>query len=126
MAKDPRMYLHDAAMALAAISRYLTGKSLDDYQRDDLLQAAVERRFEIAAEALNQLSKTHPSIASRIPDLAVVVGFRNVQAHDYAAVNNRIVWDLAQTRAPALLGEIENLLRELSSTADPGKCGGKS
>jgi uncharacterized protein with HEPN domain len=45
---------------------------------------------------LNQLSKTHPSIASRIPDLAIVVGFRNVLAHDYAAVNNRIVWDLAQ------------------------------
>ena len=54
MAKEPRMYPHDAAMALAAISRCLAGKTLDDYQRDDLLQAAVERRFEIAAEALNQ------------------------------------------------------------------------
>jgi uncharacterized protein with HEPN domain len=121
MAKEPRMYLHDAAMALAAISRYLTGKSFDDYQRDDLLQAAVERRFEIAAEALNQLSKIPPSITSRIPDLAVVVGFRNVLARDYAAVNNRIVWDLVQTRAPALLEEIEKLLKELSSTTDPGK-----
>jgi uncharacterized protein with HEPN domain/predicted nucleotidyltransferase len=126
IAKEPRMYLHDAATALAAISRYLTGKSLDDYQRDDLLQAAVERRFEIAAEALNQVSKTPPSITSRIPDLAVVVGFRNVLARDYAAVNNRIVWDLVQTRAPALLGEIEKLLRELSLTADPEKSGGES
>ncbi len=126
MAKEPRMYLHDAATALAAISRYLTGKSLDDYQRDDLLQAAVERRFEIAAEALNQLSKTHPSITSRIPDLAAVVGFRNVLAHDYAAVSNRIVWDLAQNRAPALLGEIERLLGELSLTANAEKSGAKS
>jgi len=126
MAKEPRMYLHDAATALAAISRYLTGKSLDDYQRDDLLQAAVERRLEIAAEALNQLSKTHPSITSRIPDLAAVVGVRNVLAHDCAAVSNRIVWDLAQTRAPALPGEIERLLGELSSTADAKKSGGKS
>ncbi len=82
--------------------------------------------FEISAESLNQLSKTHPSIASRIPDLAVVIGFRNAPAHDYAAVNNRIVWDLAQNQASALLGEIENLLKELSSTIGPEKSGGKS
>jgi uncharacterized protein with HEPN domain/predicted nucleotidyltransferase len=113
MAKEPRMYLHDAATALAAISRYLDGKSLDDYQREDLLQAAVERRFEIAAEALNQLSKTHPSIASRISDLSAIVGFRNVLAHQYATVSNRVVWDLAHNRAPALLSEIEKLLREI-------------
>ena len=124
MAKEPRMDLYDAATALAAVSRYLSGKSLDDCQRDDLLQAAVERRFEIAAEALNQLSKTHPSITSRIPDLATVVSFRNVLAHDYAGVSNRIVWDLAQNRAPALLGEIEKVLEELSSTTDPEKSGG--
>ena len=113
MAKEPRMYLHDAATALAAISRYLDGKSLDDYQREDLLQAAVERRFEIAAEALNQLSKTHPSIASRFSDLSAIVGFRNVLAHEYATVSNRIVWDLSHNRAPALLSEIEKLLREI-------------
>jgi uncharacterized protein with HEPN domain/predicted nucleotidyltransferase len=113
MVKEPRMYLHDAATALAAISRYLKGKSLDEYERDDLLQAAVERRFEIAAEALNQLSKTHPSIASKISDLSAIVGFRNILAHEYATVSNRIVWDLAHERAPALLSEIENLLREL-------------
>jgi uncharacterized protein len=114
MAKEPRGYLHDAATALGAIARYLRGKSFEGYQRDDMLQAAVERRFEVAAEALNQLSKTHPTIASRIPNLPAIVGFRNLLAHEYAAVTNRIVWDLAQTQAPVLLREIERLLRELS------------
>ena len=114
MAKEPRMYLHDAAMALGAVSRYLDGKTRDDYQRDDLLQAAVERRFEIAAEALNQLSKTHPSIAARISDLSAIISFRNILVHEYAGVSNRIVWDLAHQRAPALRNEIEQLLQELS------------
>ena len=113
MAKEPRMYLHEAAMALAAIARYLDGKTLDDYQRDDLLQAAVERRFEIAAEALNQLSKTHPSVAARIPDLSAIISFRNIFVHEYAGVSNHIVWDLARNRAPALFREIENLLQEI-------------
>jgi len=123
MAKEPRIYLHQAAMALAAIARYLDGKTLDDYQRDDLLQAAVERRFEIAAEALNQLSKTHPSIAARISDLGAIVSFRNILVYEYARVSNRIVWDLAHHRAPALRNEIEKLLREVSATSDPESSG---
>ncbi len=74
----------------------------------------MERRFEVAAETLNQLSKTGPSIASRIKDLPSVIGFRNMLAHEYAAVSNRIVWDLAQNHAPVLPSEIETLLQELS------------
>jgi uncharacterized protein len=114
MAKPPGTYLHEAAMALAAIERYIAGKNIDYYLRDDLLQAAVERRFEIAAEALNQLSKTHPSLVSKISSLPALVGFRNVLAHEYSVVNNRRVWRLAQMSAPALLKEIEALLQNLS------------
>ena len=32
-------------------------------------QAAVERKFEIIGEAINQLHKTHPELAERIPRL---------------------------------------------------------
>jgi uncharacterized protein with HEPN domain/predicted nucleotidyltransferase len=114
MAKNPGTYLHDAAMALAAIARYIAGKNLQDYLRDDLLQAAVERRFEIVAEVLNQLSNRHPSLASKISNLPVIVAFHNILAHEYAAVINSRVWELAQTRAPALLKEIEGLLEEIA------------
>jgi len=113
MAKQPGTYLHDAPMALAAIERYIAGKDLNDYLRDDLLQAAVERRFEIAAEALNQLSKSHPSLVAKISNIATIVAFRNVPAHEYSVVNNHTVWELAQMRAPALRREIEALLQNL-------------
>ncbi len=113
MAKQPGVYLHDAAMALAAIERYIAGKDLNQYLRDDLLQAAVERRFEIAAEALNQLSKSYPSLVAQISNFPAIVAFRNVLAHEYAVVNNRRVWELAQMYAPALRKEIEALLQSL-------------
>lgn len=116
MAKQPGTYMHDAAMALAAIERYVAGRDLDDYLRDDLLQAAVERRFEIAAEALNQLSKRYPSLAVQISDISTLVGFRNVLAHEYAAISNRRVWEFAQMHAPALRIEIEALLHDLPDT----------
>jgi uncharacterized protein with HEPN domain len=116
MAKQPGVYLHDAAMALAAIERYIAGKDLYHYLRDDLLQVAVERRFEIAAEALNQLSKSHPSLAAKISNLRAIVAFRNVLAHEYAVVNNRGVWELAQVQAPLLRKEIEEFLQGSAST----------
>jgi uncharacterized protein len=116
MAKQPGVYLHDAAMALAAIERYIAGKDLYHYLRDDLLQAAVERRFEIAAEALNQLSKSYPSLAAKISNLPAIVAFRNVLAHEYSAVDNRRVWELAQVQAPSLRKEIEEFLQGISST----------
>jgi uncharacterized protein with HEPN domain/predicted nucleotidyltransferase len=114
MAKRPETYLYDAAMALAAIERYIAGKALDHYLRDDLLQAAVERRFEIAAEALNQLSKSHPSLAAMISNLPAVEEFHNLLAHEYAVINNRTVWELAQVQAPLLRKEIEELLQSIS------------
>jgi len=114
VARNPATYLHDAAIALVAIERYVAGKNVDDYLRDDLLQAAVERRFEIVAEALNQLSKTHPSLVEKIPDVPAVIGFRNLLAHRYAAINNKRVWELANIYAPALRKEIEALLQQLT------------
>jgi uncharacterized protein with HEPN domain len=96
---------------------------LDFLATFDDSDGTVERRFEIAAEALNQLSKTHPSLASRIPDLPSLIGFRNVLAHEYAAVSNRIVWDQVRGRAPAPLDQIETLLRETGRGADPNDGG---
>ncbi|MCY1381168.1 hypothetical protein D9M69_690440 [compost metagenome] len=51
------------------------------------MQAAVERKFEVIGEALNQLAKLDPSLAARIADLPQIVAFRNQLIHGYATVN---------------------------------------
>jgi len=50
--------------------RFTAGKSVDDYLADDMLRAAVERRFEIIGEALSRLAKASPELAERIPHFA--------------------------------------------------------
>ena len=51
-----------------------------------MAQAAVERKFEIIGEALNQLAKLDGAMAARIPDLPQVVAFRNQLIHGYANI----------------------------------------
>jgi hypothetical protein len=58
--RDARKYLFDIAQEAAQLSAFVSGKSLEDYLGDRLLQRGVQRQFEIIGEALSQMSKLDP------------------------------------------------------------------
>lgn len=78
-----------------------------------MAQAAVERKFEVIGEALNQLSKFDAALAARIPDLPQIVAFRNQLIHGYATMNVSTVWNIAQNAVPVLIESMRTLLDEL-------------
>ncbi|MCF3948564.1 DUF86 domain-containing protein [Acidiphilium sp. AL] len=119
MERDPRSFLWDVRESADAILRFIAGRSFDDYLADDMLNAAVERHFEIIGEALNRLAKTAPAIAARVPDLANAVAFRNLLIHGYATVDQGIVWRTTQEDLPRLRQAIEDLLAELGNRSAP-------
>lgn len=43
MERDPRGFLYDAKQSAESISRFLAGISEDDYLKNELLRAAVEK-----------------------------------------------------------------------------------
>jgi uncharacterized protein with HEPN domain len=90
MHPDSAKLLWDAQLAAQKIARFTAGKTFAQYEADELLRAGVERQFEIAGEALNQLSRLDAETASGIPDLPRIVAFRNVLIHGYASV--MIAW----------------------------------
>lgn len=114
MQRDPRAYLWDARYAVDSISSFVRDRSFADYASDELLRSAVERKFEIVGEALNQLSKIDGELTARVPGLRQIVGFRNTLSHGYAHVDNRLVWqaidELPELRATllALLDELDD------------------
>ena len=99
--------------AALAIQSFTTGMDAATYAANPMAQAAVERKFEIIGEALNQLSKLDTAVAARIPDLAQIVVFRNQLIHGYATVNVSTVWNISQTALPALRDAVQGLLDEL-------------
>lgn len=116
--RDPRTYLHDMLVAAERVERFLSGRTFADYQRDDMLRAAVERQFEIIGEALNQLSRTAPEIAASIPEHRRIIAFRNILIHGYASVDDTLVWGIATTRLAGLRQAISELLARYSDNSD--------
>lgn len=112
MRRDPRAYLWDARRAAELILGFVEHKDFREYVANPLLHSAVERQFEIIGEALNQLSRIDPNLAAGVPDLAELVGFRNLLIHGYAIVDHTIVWEAAIADLPALRERLDELLGE--------------
>jgi len=110
-------YLFDIDQACALLTGFVAGKSLADYEADALLRSAVERQFEIAGEALNQMLKRQPDLASAITDSARIIAFRNVLIHGYAQVTNSVVWGIVQQNLPILCKEVKDLLAGARSSS---------
>jgi len=74
--------------------QFVEGKSLSDYVSDPRLRSEVERQLRTAGEALAQTSKTDAASASRISEQSRIIAFRNILAHGYADIDDRIVWNV--------------------------------
>jgi len=112
MRVEAKKYLHDIRQAAELIANFTAGKTLADYEGDALLRSAVERQFEIIGEALAQLARLDQAVAARITDHRRIIAFRNILIHGYAEIDNRIVWDIIESKLPMLRGEVSALLEE--------------
>lgn len=112
MRLEARKYLYDIQRAVLLLREFTASKTFVDYERDAMLRAAVERKFEIIGEAVAQLAKVDEVVVARISEYQHIIAFRNVLIHGYADVDDRLVWEVLETNLPALEREIEFLLEE--------------
>ncbi len=115
MQRDPRTWLWDVSEASKAIEGFVSGLDAEGYAKSELVHSAVERKFEVIGEALNQLSKADAAMAARIPHLRQIVGFRNQLIHGYALVDHDTVWSVIHGSLPVLRQAVDALLSELST-----------
>ncbi len=101
--------LYDISHAAEKIKKFTSQKKWNDYNSDDLLKSGVERQFEIIGEALNQLSKIDTASVDKINDYQQIISFRNILIHGYADIDDRLVWNMVETKLPALIKNIDSL-----------------
>ncbi|MDD5201439.1 MAG: DUF86 domain-containing protein [Terrimicrobiaceae bacterium] len=80
------------------------------YRQDARTRLAVERSFEIIGEALNRVSKVEPETIEFITDFRQIISFRNILAHCYDSIEDKIVWGIVEAALPRLVTQVEALL----------------
>jgi uncharacterized protein with HEPN domain len=113
-------FLWDVIDACDLIDHITSGVGFDTYEIDPVARAAVERQFEIIAEALLRARRQDPRIVERITGFRQIIDFRNRVIHVYHLVDHRIVWGIIQEDLPLLRREVQALLDELGDQETGG------
>ncbi len=83
--------------------------STSEFEGDELVRAAVERKFEIIGEALRQASRAFPGSVNSVPDLKDAVGQRNGIVHAYFDIDAQMLWKTKQDDLDLLVVEVKRL-----------------
>ena len=93
MRRERCAHLDDMHKAVDAIFLFVGDITFETFISVDLIQSAVERKFETRGEALRQASVLFPGSMDSTPDLREVISQRNRIAHGYFSINPRILWN---------------------------------
>lgn len=77
------------------------------FQKDIILQRAVERQLEIIGEAVRNISVLNSNIA--ITSTQKIIGLRNIISHAYDSIEPELIWGIIQRDIPKLSDEIQRL-----------------
>ena len=113
MEKTVKKYFEDIQESCADIRQFLQNKTLEEYQSDKMLKAAVERKLEIIGEAVNKASKIDPAVRENLPEAGKLIGLRNRLIHGYDSIIHPQIYQSAKDLLPDLerkVGERLNIL----------------
>ena len=105
-----KKYLFDIITSINNIETYIGSyKSFEKYEKDGMLQDAVERNIEIIGEAMSKLLNINEEIA--ISNSRRIVDARNKIIHGYDEIENSQIWSIIINHLPKLKNEVEILLK---------------
>jgi uncharacterized protein with HEPN domain len=115
MPRDPRAYLTDVIVACDAILEATRGLGFQEYLASRLVRSSVEREFMIVGEAMGALLRTMPEIETAVPQARRVVSFRHRLAHEYAFIDDELVWVVAERQVAPLRDACAELLARMDA-----------
>src|SRR5690242_11780179 len=114
MPREAAAYLLDIVEACDAIKAAIDGLDFNAYGENRVVRSAVEREFFTIGEAAAALRRRAPDVFERITHADQIVDFRNALTHEYMAVNDALVWGIAQRDVETLHHECAEMLWELT------------
>jgi uncharacterized protein with HEPN domain len=109
--KNNIIYIENILDALVSIKKYTDGLEESDFLKNEMVQDAVIRKFEIIGEATKRISKEFRSEHSHIL-WSQMAGMRDKLIHNYNDVDYWIVWKAAKEDVPLLEEQLRKLLNQ--------------
>jgi len=93
---------------------FLGPRSLAEFLSNELVQAAVIRCVEVIGEAARQVSD---NTRRRAPEIlwSLIIGMRNILAHDYGAVDFERVYSVVTDHLPELIERVGDLISTIEA-----------
>lgn len=110
MPPDDRERLVHMLEASREAMSFVSLRRREDLDTDRMLLLALTRLVEIVGEAAKNVSSDMRLLAPELPWKAIC-GARDRLAHGYHAVDEDILWRIVTRDLPALIPQLENLLR---------------
>ncbi len=107
-------HLWDMLDAAKRVAEFSKGLGLDVLLADERTRFAIERALEIVGEAARRVSKETAAQHPEIPWKGII-GFRNVLAHKYGAIDYRRLYTVVEDGVPALIVALENILATIEN-----------
>jgi len=96
----------DMLDASRRITEFTAGLTWEDYCRDERTRLAIERLIHIVGEAARAVLKQGQAMYSEIP-WPKIIAQRNVIIHQYGEIIQEKFWDVATTKIPRLISQLE-------------------
>lgn len=109
MQREVKKYLFDIKSCIENIETFIGEPRIyTDFEKNLMLQQAVERNIEIIGEAVNNLLKIYPEIP--ITGARRMVDARNKIIHGYDEIQLVQIWNIIINHLPLLKQEVEKIL----------------
>ena len=108
MHKNDLVYTDHIINCIKKIRKFTKGIEKREFERNELLQDAVIRNFEIIGEASKKISKDFKKVYYDIP-WKEISGMRDKLIHDYLGVDIEVIWETIIQDLPFLQKELKKI-----------------
>lgn len=103
--------MHDMLEAARLIRSYVAGIAFDAFWLNSEKRDAVALRISVLGESAHKIDKATEAALPGVP-FKSIRGMRNRIAHDYGAVDFKIVWAVTQDEIDPLITALESYFKE--------------
>jgi len=101
MHKNDLAYVDHILQCIKKIRKYIKTVDKKEFSKNDLLQDAIIRNFEVIGEASKKISPDFKKIYFEIP-WKEISGMRDKLIHDYLGVDIEVIWKTIEQDLPIL------------------------